>query len=135
MKHQLYRIVGILYVLLSVPSAFFLANGTLVDMNPFYTLALGGIPIGLMLFLFGTGKFTVNRVSNASLKFAISSIAMNVPLLISFMFAKGGFLWTNAVMFSSMLLIVFLSLATFIFIIIAVLKGHPRMYSLAREHH
>ena len=135
MKHQLYRIVGILYMILSAPSVVFLANGSLGDLNPFYTLALGGIPIGVMIFLFGSGKFPINRISNASLKLAISSLFMNVPLLMSFMFVRAGYLWADAVAFSSMLLIVFLSLMTFIFIIIAVLKWHPKVYSLVREHH
>src|SRR5581483_10333592 len=91
MKHLFYKAVGAIYIVLSLPSALFWLTGRLAGMNTFYTLALGGIPLGAMLILFGMNRFHINRVSNTSLKCAALALTANIPLALSFVMVRAGY--------------------------------------------
>ena len=130
MNHLIYRVVGSLYLILGAPSLVFWLTGRIQELhNDFLIISIGGIPLGFMLLMFGFGKFPMNRLSNMALRFAIIALSANVPLLISLQMARLGFgSFQSGITFSA-LLITLASLASFIFINLAVLKGHSRRHA------
>lgn len=126
MKHRLYNIVGALYVIFSLPPVVFLLSGRLQEVNPFYTVALGGVPMGIIFLAFGTKRFVINHVSNIALKFAMAALAFNIPLFIAYVFIRGGYASFENLVLVSDLGIILLSLNSFLLVLLALIKGHSR---------
>ena len=127
MKHFLYKVSGLSFLVLATPSLAVFLGGTLsghVLSNAFLILAIGGIPLGIFLFMFGMGRYPINRISNAALVFAWAALGANIPLIAAFAFVKFGFpIFGGAIVFSE-LFITFTSLFAFVLLLAARAKGH-----------
>jgi hypothetical protein len=134
MKHRLYNIVGALYVIFSLPPVVFLLTGRLQEVNPFYTIALGGIPMGVIFLAFGMKRFTINHVSNVALKFAMAALAFNIPLFIAYVFIRAGYPSFEDLVLASDLGVVLLSLNSFLLTLLALVRGHARTSEASRVH-
>lgn len=134
MKHRLYNIVGALYIIFSLPPVIFLLTGRLQGVSPFYTVALGGIPMGIIFLAFGMKRFTINHISNVALKFAMAALAFNIPLFIAYIFIRGGYTSFENLILLSDLGIILLSLNSFLLVLLALVRGHARTSEAAHLH-
>lgn len=126
MKHRLYNLVGLLYLVFSLPPVAFLFMGKLANADPFYTVALGGVPLGVVFLLFGLKRVHINHMSNMALKFAIAALTFSIPLFLSYALIRAGYpIFENVVVLSA-LFIALASLNAFILALIALLHGQSR---------
>lgn len=124
MKHRLYKLVGLLYLVFALPPVAFLFMGKLASADPFYTVALGGVPLGAIFLLFGMKRAPINHMSNIALKFAIAALSLNILLFFSYALIRAGYpIFENVVVFSA-LFIALISLNAFILALLALLRGH-----------
>lgn len=124
MKHRLYNLIGALYIVLSLPSVAFLIMGKLHGVNPFYTVAMGGMPLGIIFLLFGMKRVAISHISNIALKFAVAALAFNIPLFISLVLIRNGYQFFENMALVSILGITLISLNSFILVIFALLHNH-----------
>ncbi|HEY4523707.1 MAG TPA: hypothetical protein VJK04_02430 [Candidatus Paceibacterota bacterium] len=124
MKHHLYNLIGALYIVLSVPSVVFLIMGRIYELDPFYTVAMGGVPMGIIFLLFGTKRIAISHISNMALKFAIAALSFGIPLFLSLVLIRGGYPFFENVALFSTLCIALVSLNSFLLAIFALLRGH-----------
>ena len=126
MKHRLYNLVGLLYLVFSLPPVVFFFMGKLDSVDPFYTIALGGAPLGIVFLLFGMKRAHINHMSNMALKFAGAALIFNIPLFLAFALIRAGYpIFENVVVWSA-LLVALISLNAFILALLALLHGHTR---------
>ena len=133
MKHLFYKTVGALYIVLALPSlGVWLWSDLFPKENYFLVFSIGGLPLGLMLFLFGSKRWPTNKLSAAALKTAMLGLSGYLPFVIAFGFLAAG----NDIFIPSLVLaiffITFATLIAFTFAVLSRLYGTPKKVVLRR---
>ena len=133
MKHLIYRYIGIIYIILAFPPMVYITgNWSKSESIDFFTVALGGLPLGLLLVLFSTKKFHINHLSNMGLHFAIIALFCNLPLFISYALVRRGLVEYENVIIACALAIILFALASFFSLIMGLIHRKPNQLQLKK---
>ncbi len=127
MSHLFYKAVGALYIVLALPSlGVWVWSSAFPEANNFFTFSIGGVPLGLMLFLFGTGRASTNKFSAAALKIAIVGLVGYLPFAVTYALLSAGADTFASSLVLSIFFITFATVVAFIFAVFGTLHGKKK---------